>query len=260
MTLTVTLDPADEAASELHRTVLASLPARFRVTAGPGPDVALISGDQPGWQQRAADADPARAIMLTGTRALTAATLRDLANKSGTPTVGCLAYGASRAWATAVPRLAPQLSDSSVLDSVSTAPCLRTALADQVAVIRALAGDLQNLTTVHLSDGCYVLAGAAGGVTVTLTGTLSSARRLRLDLVGTARRWHASLDADALARPARISVSDAEGEHLLPPLYESSYRAAWAALHDALREDAPLPYAAAQLADDLAVVEAALDT
>jgi len=55
------------------------------------------------------------------------------------------------------------------------------------------------------------------------------ARRLNLDLVGTLRHWHAGLDADALALLARISVSDADGEHALPPLYESPCRAAWAA-------------------------------
>ena len=78
MTLTVTLDPADEAASVPHRTVLASLPGRFSVTTGPRADVVLVSGDQPGWRRRALDADGARAIMLTGTRALAAAAVRDL--------------------------------------------------------------------------------------------------------------------------------------------------------------------------------------
>ena len=258
MTLTVALDPADEAASVLHQTVLASLPDRFRVTTGPGADVVLVSGDQPGWRQHALDADGARAIVLTGTQALTAAAVRDLVKELSTLVTACPVYGASRAWSAALPQLTPDVTDSAVLDSISTAPSLRAALVDQLAVIRPLVGDPQDLKTAHASGDCYVLAGVVQGLTVTLAGALSSARRLDLDLVGTLGHWHAGLDADALALPARISVSDADGERVLPPLYESPRRAAWTALHDALHGGAPLPYAAAQLADDLAVAEAAL--
>ena len=139
------------------------------------------------------------------------------------------------------------MTHSAVLDSISTAPSLRAALVDQLAVIRPLAGDPQDLETAHGSGDCYVLAGA-----------LSNARRLDLDLVGAAGRWHSGLDADALPLPAKISVSDADGERVLSLLYESPLRAAWPALHDALHGGAPLPYAAAQLADDLAIAEAAL--
>jgi len=241
VTLTVALDASDEAASEHHRTVLATLPGRFRVASGLGTDVVLVSGDQSGWRERALDADGARAIMLTGTRTLTAAGIRDLAEGIGTPVFACPVYAADRAWSAAL-----------------SAPWLRAALVDQLAVIRPLVGDPQDLKTVHASGDCYVLAGVLRGVTVTLAGAVSSAQRLDLDLVGTVRHWHAWLDADALASPARISVSDVDGERVLPPLYESSRRAAWTALDDALRGGSPFPYAADRLADDLAVAEATL--
>jgi len=258
VTLTVALDASDEAASEHHRTVLATLPGRFRVASGLGTDVVLVSGDQSGWRERALDADGARAIMLTGTRTLTAAGIRDLAEGIGTPVFACPVYAADRAWSAALSRLTPEVADSVVLDSVSTAPWLRAALVDQLAVIRPLVGDPQDLKTVHASGDCYVLAGVVRGVTVSLAGAVSSAQRLDLDLVGTVRHWHAWLDADALASPARISVSDVDGERVLPPLYESSRRAAWTALDDALRGGSPFPYAADRLADDLAVAEATL--
>jgi hypothetical protein len=256
--LTVALDPADEAASSLHRTVLASLPARFLVTAGSGADVMLISGDQPRWRQRALAGTGARAIMLTGTRALTAAAVRDLAKETGLPVTGCPVYAAGPAWSAAVPQLAADLAESAVLDSVSAAPGLRAALVDQLAVIRPLLGELAGLRAAHVGHGCYILAGVLQGVAVTLAGAVSGVSRLDLDLVGAARRWHATLAPDALAFPARVSASDADGEHVLAPVYESPRRAAWAALHDAICQGGPLPYAADQLAADIAVAEAAL--
>jgi hypothetical protein len=164
-------------------------------------------------------------------------------------------YASGHAWATALPQLITDMADSAVLDSVSVAPSLRAALVDQLAVIRPLLGHRRDLATAHASRGCYVLIGVVRGVAVTLAGTLSGARRLDLDLVGAARHWHARMDAVALASPARISVSDAHGEYALPPLYESPLRAAWAARHDACLGDAPLPYPADQLADDLAMAE-----
>jgi hypothetical protein len=93
-------------------------------------------------------------------------------------------------------------------------------------LVRPLVGDPPDLQLAHASGDCYILAGVVRGLTITLVGALSMARRLNLDLVGTLRHWHAGLDADALAFPARMSVSDADGEHALPPLYESPRRAA----------------------------------
>ena len=264
MTLNVALDTGDTAVSGLHRTVLASLPARFRVTAGPSADVVLVSGSQPGWQGRAqaAAAAGAQAIMLAGTAALTASALRALAKESSITVAATPAYAIGRAWTSAVPLLAADIAGSAILDSAITrrignreAAALRAALTEQVAVIRTLLPGLE-FGTAHAADRSYVLAGQARGIAVTLAGTLAESHRLDLDLVSTGRHWHASLFADALAFPASISLSDADGGHVLAPVYESAHRAAWAALHDAIRRDAPLAYTADQLADDLAAAEA----
>jgi hypothetical protein len=74
----------------------------------------------------------------------------------------------------------------------------------------------------------------------------------------TDRDWRARLDVGALAFPAAISVSDTDGERVLPRPYESPLRAAWAALHDACHEGTPLPCPADQVADGLAIAEAVL--
>lgn len=228
--LTAALDPTGEAASGLHRTVLASLPSRFRTTTGQDADIMLISGDQPGWRDRALAPGDARALMISGTRALTAAAARALIKESGIPITGCPTYASGNAWATALPQLTADMTASAVLDSVSVAPSLHAALVDQLAVIRPPLGRPHDLATAHASRGCYVLAGVVGGVAVTPAGTLSGARRLDLDLVGATRHWHARVDPVALASPARISVRAADGEYALPPLYEGPLRAAWAAL------------------------------
>lgn len=265
MTLNVALDTGDTAVSGLHRTVLASLPARFRVTAGPSADVVLVSGSQPGWQGRAqaAAAAGARAIMLAGTTALTASALRALAKESSITVAATPAYAIGRAWTSAVPLLAADIPGCAILDSAITVPdpgtdeaeALRAALTEQVAVIRTLLPGLE-FGTAHAADRSYVLAGQPRGIAVTLAGTLAESHRLDLDLVSTGRHWHASLFADALAFPASISLSDADGGHVLAPVYESAHRAAWAALHDAICRDAPLAYTADELADDLAAAEA----
>lgn len=81
---------------------------------------------------------------------------------------------------------------------------------------------------------------------------------LDVDLTGSARHWHAALRADELALPSRISVSDAEGEHAQPPIYESGYRAAWASLYEAIRARTVPNCSADQLVGYLTLAETAL--
>jgi hypothetical protein len=152
--LTVTLAPADPVASRLHQTVLASLPARFRVTSGTA-DVALISGDQPGWREHAAAGvrSGVRAIMLSGFRSLTAAAVASLdqeASAAGVIVTAATPYAANPGWSTALPLIAADLGASAVLDSVIVTPvqdagsaaarkaALRAALTGQFAMIRPL--------------------------------------------------------------------------------------------------------------------------
>jgi hypothetical protein len=273
--LTVALDPADVAASRLHGTVLASLPARFRAAPDSAADVVLVSGDQAGWLARARSAadSGAVAIVLTGTLALTADGVRELgkeASDAGVTVVADSAYAADPGWVAAVALLAADLTGTAVLDSVITLPepgspdggaaALRSALTGQLAIIRSLLTGLGELRPAHVSGRDYIVAGVEQGIAVTLAGTISGAgtRRLDLDLVGPGRHWHAGFRPDALAFPARISVSDADGELVLPPVYESAHRVVWASLHGTVCQEAAVRYPADELAADLALAEATL--
>lgn len=279
--LTVALDPADETESRLHQTVLAGLPGRFSVVADSA-HVVLISGNFHGWHERARSAirTGARAIMLAGCQSLTARAVADLgqhATDAGVIAAAAAPFASDPGWTAALPLMAADLQASAVLDSVATAPvppggspsaalraALRAALAGQLAMVRQLLPGLDGLVTAHASDLGYVLASGTPGIAITLSGTVSGTgqHRVDLDLVGSDRRWHASLRADTLAFPSRITVSDTDGELTRPPVYESGHRAAWAALHEAVRAQTapgyPAGYPVGDLARDLASAEAAL--
>jgi hypothetical protein len=273
--LTVALDPQAAALSRRHQTVLASLPARFRVTADPAAQVLLVSGDQPGWQARAdhAIASGVSAIMLSGSAAMTAADVTGLATAAAGASVLAavdLAYAAARSWTDALPALAGDVPDSAVLDSLVTAPppgpgqpglvALRSALIEQLALARPLIGEPGALSPVHVGAHEYLLAGSPGDLAVTLAGSLSAATGHSLDLalVGAKRRWHVRFAADALAAPVTITAYDGDGERAWPLVYESGHRAGWLRLHGAVCRGEPLLHSAAHLAADLATAQAAL--
>jgi hypothetical protein len=273
--LTVALDPEDPGRSRLHRSVLASLPARFCIVAGLPADVVLISGDDPGWRGRANDAFASRAsaIMLSGSSAMTAdavAGLAAAAAETGVLAAADVIYASARSWTEALPSLIRDLPDCAVLDSIVTAPepvpgmpagvVLRSALIEQFALLRPLIGEPGELHAVHTGACEYVLAGQQQELAVTVSGALSAASGHGLDLalVGASRRWHARFAVGALAAPVTISVWDSDGERTWPQVYESGHRTAWLRLHGALQRAEPLLYSASQLADDLGAAQAAL--
>ena len=280
--LSVAVDPQDSARSGLHRTILASLPARFRLAAeanGQVADVVLVSGDRPSWQQRAMEAVASRtsAIVLSGFGAMTAEAVTQVATTAagaGIITAVDTAYASARTWSDAVPALASSLPGSAVLDSIITAPlpatgvpvatALRTLLVEQLAVLRPLLGEPGTLDVVHAGAREYVLAGPQQELAVTLSGAVcGGGNQLDLALVGAQRRWHARFAVDTLAAPVAISVWDADGERTWPLAYESGHRTAWLRLHGAVGQGArPHPeaaiYTASQLAADLATAQAAL--
>jgi hypothetical protein len=272
--LTVSADSGDAGASRLHQTVLASLPGYFRPAAAPGVEVQLVSGDQAGWPElaRSAASSGARAIMLTGTRALTADAVRRLSQQvaaAGVLVAVDTAYASDRSWSEALPLLAADAKEAAILDSVITVPRpdletsgagqLCSALVEQLATVRPLLGDLVGLEAAHVSGRNYVLAGVVKGIAVTLAGVISGTGEasLDLDLVGTRRRWQARFGADTLARPTLISLNDSSGRHTRPVVFESAHRAGWLNLHHAICHEAPLRYVADQLASDLALAESA---
>jgi hypothetical protein len=284
--LTVALDPGDAHLARRHQTVLASLPARFRIaqdqSAGmraggkPAADVVVISGDQPTWRQRAMDAITGRvpAVVLSGFSAMTVAGLTQVAvaaNQAGVLAVADLAYASVRSWADALPSLAGDLAGSAVLDCVITAPppgpgelnpaALRSALVEQLALVRPFLGGPLRLEALHLGARDYVLATQQSELAVTLSGSLSAVagHRLEFSLVGAERRWQARFAVDALAAPVSISAWDASGKRTWPPRYESGYRETWLRLHTVMAgQEVAVFHGAAQLASDLAAAQAVL--
>jgi hypothetical protein len=266
--LTVALDPGDPEVSGLHRTVLASLPARFRVSPDGEADVALVSGNLPDWAKtaRTGQKSGARAVMLAGTSALSAAAVRDFASaaQEADLIVGVDAgYAADGGWTDVLPGLRAAWPDLAVADSMTTIPAgrsLRAALVEQLAVVRSLLRDLDQLAPAHASATGYVLAGVIRGVTVTLSGGVSGAGadRLDIDLVSADRRWKATFCGAALASPTLVSVADADGERTGRPAYESAHRRSWLSLHTAVCRDAPVCYPPGDLVANLEIVETVL--
>lgn len=266
--LKVALDPGDPELSGLHRTVLASLPARFRAPPTGEADVALVSGNLPDWAGTARTGlkSGVRAVMLAGKSALTAAAVRDFASaaREADVIVGVDAvYAADGGWADVLPGLRDAWHSLAVADSMITIPAagsLRAALVEQLAVVRPLLRELDQLAPCHASTTGYVLAGVVRGVAVTLSGAVSGAGagRLDIDLVSADRHWKATFSGAALASPTRVSVADADGERTGWPAYESAHRRSWLSLHAALCRGTPVCFLPGDLAASLEAAESAL--
>jgi hypothetical protein len=266
--LTVALDPGDPEVSGLHRTVLASLPAKFRVSPDGEADVALVSGNLPDWAEtaRSGQKSRVRAVMLAGTFALSATAVRDFAAaaQEADVIVGVDAgYAADGGWTDVLPGLRaawPGLAVAACMITIPAGGSLRTALVEQLAVVRPLLRELDQLAPAHASATGYVLAGVIRGVAVTLSGAVSGAGadRLDIDLVSADQHWKATFSGAALASPTWVSLAGADGERTSPPVYESAHRRSWLSLHAALCRDAPVCYPPGDLVANLEIAETVL--
>ncbi len=83
-TFTIRLDAQDAVASAALRTVLASVPARFRVTTEQDADVVVLAGVQPDWTRRLATAIAAgiRGVLIVRPGPANSDEVRELARRA----------------------------------------------------------------------------------------------------------------------------------------------------------------------------------
>jgi hypothetical protein len=259
-TFTIRLDAQDAVASAALRTVLASVPARFRVTTEQHADVVVLAGVQPDWTRRLGTAIAAgiRGVLIVRPGPANSDEVRELARRAAPEAtlVGVdVGFAADRAWNTALPQIKADAPAATLLDSVVTFDGVSpvTALVEQLAAVRGILPALEPLEAAHRSDNQYVVSGRAESVAVSLTGLRSplSGYELSLNMVGPQQRWRVRIGGDEVARPSELVRFDGAGAHTQPVLYESPHRAALLALHAALTDGSPLAYTLADLADGL---------
>jgi hypothetical protein len=257
---TIRLDALDESTVALLRTILASLPARFRLTTGQHADVVVLAGVQPDWTRRLATAIAAgsRGALIVRPGPASSSEVRDLARRAAAEAtlVGVdLGFAAGRTWQKALPQIKADAPTATLLDTVVTFDGVSpaTAFVEQVAAVRSILPELQPLEVAQRSNTQYLVSGRSASVAISLTGLRSplSGYELSLDMVGPHQRWRVRIGGDELARPSEIVRFDRDGAHAQPLLYESPHRAALLDLHTALTDGTPLAYTLADLADDL---------
>jgi hypothetical protein len=252
-TLTVAIDVPDQEAA-LHRIALASLPLRFAsVDADRAADVRIVAGTPEVWPalaEAAIERKP-RAVVIAS-RALAAqadsARLTELAARAGVVVAVATPFAGVRTWRRALGRIRREARSASLLDSVITwsgtgEAITSQALLDHLAVVCGVVPDISELQVESASPDHYVVAGMTGRIATVLSGTrcLSDTPQLQLDLVGTGRRWRASFDGTATARPTVVERHSGDQIVRQPMGFESGYRAAWIDVYERLTQRVPLP-------------------
>jgi hypothetical protein len=103
-------------------------------------------------------------------------------------------------------------------------------LLHHAALVRAVVGSITSPTLLTISRYGYTAkAVLPPGAAVILTGTLTDAGlpRAEIHLLAAPHRLSAVIYPSSTARPATVSMVDAEGEVVLPSLYENGHRATW---------------------------------
>jgi len=232
--LTVVFDPDAMAgharAYAAHRAALAALPGSFRVVTDQPADVFATVAAGTGWLERIAPAlhGPVRAVLIAGLDPSALPGLRDLAALAADKRlIAAVAsgYADDAAWQATVPEARHDLEALTLIDAVAAVPAggtLFDALMDQLALVESLAGPLERTRALSVTAGHYVLAGEAGSVTVSLSGTACTAEpgSLEIDLVGRQARWHVEFSSAAAAFPAAITRHDADGARTRRPLFQ----------------------------------------
>ncbi len=245
----VAADTAAREAGAVTQT-MASLPETF----GPAPenqpgtaDMLVIAGG-PGWTAEAANAVTAgaRGIVVANPVPEDTTQLAAAAAAAGTAVVLDLRWASSPALVgdptepDARDAVRSAAGTASLLDSVATAAPgtdPQRLLADHLATLLAVCGPLDGVGVLHSGATGYTVGGRlANGAPFTAQGVLTSARPAGVDI----RLYTADggvtvqvPDPDA-AWPAQVRVTGAQGELLLPTLYESAHRSAWRRLKDHL--------------------------
>jgi len=249
--------------SVLHRTVLASLPNSYRVVEGAA-DIVLVSGTDPTVAERAV-ARGARAVVLDQPGALSLEELMALENIADQH--GCIVVPAPRY----APRFdgATDLVDAESIDLVEstiTSPQpSRSAMVEQLALMRQVLGSVATLRVLH-SSGSHFVAEATmvdhPRAHVVLNGVTSrdDVEEVSLRAIGVDRHLSVRIDAGTLARPADISVFDDRGRQSPWPLHQHAHRITLTFLHRMLTTvDGFVSYPIEQLRQDVARANALTD-
>jgi hypothetical protein len=259
--------PGERPNVELHRAVLSSVPDRFRPTEHGG-DVALVDASATGWAEKLEAAARQR---VRGTLVAAAGTADGpdavrtagaVAREAGVVVVVDRPHSMDRAWREVAPSWRADATGAALLDSAAstTDEELEQVLLEQLALVRAVVGRPDRLSTATLSASTYQISGTAGAVRISLSAAQGPHSTLALDLVGGERRRQARFDGLGLAAPARIGDFDQHGARTGPLHYESPHRVAWLELHAALTGVAHPRHDLDELAEDIALVRRLLDT
>jgi len=119
----------------------------------------------------------------------------------------------------------------------TTSEELEQSLLDQLLLLRALLGEVHDVRVVHRDGHSYQAVAATGSpggpVETTVTGILSRGQppRTSVRLLTPPQSLDLVLPTWDTARPARLSTTSSDGEHISPSIYESAHRASWRRLH-----------------------------
>jgi hypothetical protein len=257
--LTVALDEDAEEVAAIHRTILASLPDRWRITRGEA-DAAVVFGGRPDWPSRAetALAAGARGLLVTcptWTDPTRVTALAVTGESVGARIAVETSYLADVAWKAVVPLLRAHAAEAVLIDSVRIASPGAVAMesgqglvaqcVEQLAVLTTVVGSLPAVAFMQSSRGHYALRAESSDRIVNAVGVHGGrpgADRLNLEVIGVARSWRISFDSSAIARPTIVEMTDSSGVRALPANYEGGRRCAWLELYDAIIDAAPISY------------------
>ncbi len=245
----------------LHRTVLASLPNRYRLTDGAAEVVLVSAGD--GTDVERLCGEGARAVVV------------DRPGRLSPDELGATVETAARndCIVAAAPRFAPRLAaaleplesidafeggDVALLESAITGhdefPSL---LVEQLASVRTILGAVASVRVLHFSATHYVVDATMADdqpahVIVNGFASPSGVDELSLHAVGARQRLAVRIDAGPLARPARIDYFDRNGQHAPWPVHQHAHRITLASLHQVLTAGAGVvPYGHEMLQHDV---------
>lgn len=218
----------------LHRTVLASLPNSYRLVEGVA-EVVLASASDPASVERACSSG-SRAVVVDHPGLLLPDDLSAMADAADRN--GCIVAPA--------PRYAPRLAaegdlmgavEIEILEStIVSGGSLRSALVEQLAMVRAVLGAAASIRVLHTSTSHYACEATMmdrSQSRVLLNGVTSpcAGEEANLHALAAERRLVVRIDAGPVARPAEICCYDDHGARTPWPVHQHSHRITLSQLH-----------------------------
>lgn len=228
-----------------QRPVLASLPARFRLSETLPIDVLLAScRDAP--LASLARHPQARGLVLTDIGAAAAAELIAIREALGDRPVVVLSLSERSLTSPQTQRLFPDASEEFLIVDGQTAQvgddlvALRQGALELITLLEGLTGSGWAYEALSRAANRLVLSGRRRGAAIARLHCALGARTVSLSTVSQASRRTVRLNPSPHARPAEASVHDAGGALTLALVFEGGVRRDWAALHAALCDGSPL--------------------